>query len=697
MSSADASGGGDDSLLDKLETFLSRYYDDRDGGRNAIATLAQRYPKEQTSLTVDYADLFQYDTEIAEDLLDNPDAVMSALETALQEYDLPTGETLSRARVEVVGLPEDVVYDVGDYTTGNEDGLLGIQGQVNKVAQSKGNLTEIVYECQRCGITTTIPQPPGSDRQQPHECQACERQGPFRIDFDASETEDYQLVRVQRPPERASNGAESDSIDVTLTGDLVNEVSPGDRVVMTAELRRELDSDDATTYSHFAAANAVNQKETDFEDLDFSQYEAEIEDLANSANPLQQIVDSLKPSHKGDAHIKEAIALQMFGGVKKELPDGSTKRAQSHILLVGDPGTDKSGLLEYAVDLSPRSVYTSGKNATSAGLTCAAVQSDFGDGGWTLEAGALVQAHRGLCAIDEFDKMDDEDRSGVQEALAQGHISPSKAGITNVQLPAETTVLAAANPKYGRFDSYEPIGDQIELDPTLISRFDLIFTVQDKPDRDADADLADHLNNVAEVGQRRAAGEQVGEASAASPAIDPDVLRHYIAYAKQNVTPILSEDAKEVYKDFYVGMRVEGADEDSPVPVTARSLEALHRLGEAKARTRLSDTITAEDAEFVVSLVERSLNDVGVDPESGEYDADIVETGMSKDQREKIQTVLDTVEEIEMQNEMGAPIGEVMQALTEDGFSQSQRENLIRKAKNEGKLYEPSDDHLRRT
>jgi replicative DNA helicase Mcm len=163
------------------------------------------------------------------------------------------------------------------------------------------------------------------------------------------------------------------------------------------------------------------------------------------------------------------------------------------------------------------------------------------------------------------------------------------------------------------------------------------------------------------------------------------------------VTPILSEEAKEVYRDFYVGMRVEGADEDSPVPVTARSLEALHRLGEAKARTRLSNTITAEDAEFVVSLVERSLNDVGVDPESGEYDADIVETGMSKDQREKIQTVLDTVEEIEMQNEMGAPIGEVMQALTEDGFSQSQRENLIKKAKDEGKLYEPSDDHLRRT
>lgn len=682
-------------FVESFETFLARYYDDRDGGHDRLSRFAQRYPNEQSAFVIDYDDLEKFDAEKADQLVAYPETMLEWLEQALRNYDLP-GPSLSEASVRVNNLPDGLVYDVGDYTTGEEDALVGIQGQVNKVAQSKGNLTEICYECQRCGTKDYIPQTSASDRQQPHECAGCERQGPFRILWDESETEDYQLVRVQRPPERSANGAQSDSIDVTLTGDLVNSVTPGDRVVMSSFLGRELDDENATTYSHYARANHVHQKETDFEDLDFDEYREEIEELSSHPNPLQQVVDSLKPSHRGDAHIKEAIALQMFGGVKKVMPDGSKKRAQSHILLVGDPGTDKSGLLEYAVDLSPRSVYTSGKNATSAGLTCAAVQSDFGDGGWTLEAGALVQAHKGLCAIDEFDKMDDEDRSGVQEALAQGHISPSKAGISNVQLPAETTVLAAANPKYGRFDSYESIGDQIELDPTLISRFDLIFTVRDEPDATEDAELADHLNEVAEVGQRLAAGEKV-EQSSIDVDIDPDVLRHYIAYAKEKVTPRLSDDAKEVFKEFYVNMRGEGTDEDSPVPVTARKLEALHRLGEAKARSRLSETITQEDAQFVVSLVERSLNDVGVDPETGEYDADVVETGTSKAQREKIQEVADVVSQLESENPNGAPIGEVMDTLSDMGYTESQREQYIRRAKEKGALYEPSDDHLRST
>jgi replicative DNA helicase Mcm len=682
-------------LTEKFREFVRRYYDSRDGGDGRLDRLAQRYPNEQTSLAIGFEDLYQFDHEIAEDLLTAPDQLFAQFEAALGQYDLPADVTLSDVTVRLEDpstLPGDVTYPVGAYPVDRISTLTHVRGQVTRVAESGGRFIEAAYECQRCGTMTHTP-----DGTEPHECQGCERQGPWAIRLGQSELIDHQLVRLQRPPEQSQTGARAATLDVSLEGDLVGELSPGDRVSVGTILEGELDDEDEGTISIRGHANSVTQQETSYEDLDIATYEDEIRRIANSDNPLQRVIDSIKPSHQGDDEIKKAIALQMFGGVDKELPDGSRKRGQSHILLIGDPGCDKSGLLEYAKRLSPRSVYTSGKNATSAGLTCAAVQTDFGDGGWTLEAGALVQAHRGLCAIDEFDKMDEEDRNGVQEALAQGTISPSKAGISDVTLPAETTVLAAANPINGRFDRFDPISEQINLDPTLISRFDLIFTMQDQPDQAEDEALAEHLNDVAQAGQRIAAGESIPEETkeAVAPAIDPDVLRHYIAYAKQECTPVLSEAAKERFNEFYVQTRASGADEDSPVPITARKLEALHRLGEAMARIRLSDTITEFDADRVIKLVRSCLESVGVDPETDELDADVIETGQSKAQRERVQDVKEAVNELAMQNENGAPEGDVVQKLVENGYTADEIESEIESLLERGDLYYAQQGHLR--
>ena len=683
------------TLAEDVREFVQRYYDSRAGGDGRLDELAQRYPAEQSTLTIEFNDLYRFDHEIAEDVLTDPDTMLSHFESALATYDLPADVTLSDVTVRLGGLeslPDDVTYPVGAYSIDRIGTLTHVRGQVTRVAESGGRFVKAAYECQRCGTITHTP-----DGREPHECQGCERQGPFAIQLAKSELVDHQLVRLQRPPERSRTGARDATLDISLEGDLVGTVSPGDRITAATILDGEIDDEDEGTVSIRGHANNVEQQETTYEDLDIGAYEDEIRRIANSDNPLQKVIDSIKPSHQGDEDVKKAIALQMFGGVDKELPDGSRKRGQSHILLIGDPGCDKSGLLEYAKRLSPRSVYTSGKNATSAGLTCAAVQTDFGDGGWTLEAGALVQAHRGLCAIDEFDKMDEEDRNGVQEALAQGTISPSKAGISDVTLPAETTVLAAANPINGRFDRFEPIAEQIELDPTLISRFDLIFTMQDQPDKADDAALAEHLNDVAQAGQRIAAGESIPDDAkeAVAPAIDPEVLRHYIAYAKQECSPVLSEGAKERFKQFYVNTRVKGTDEDSPVPITARKLEALHRLGEAMARIRLSDTITEFDADRVVELVTDCLQSVGVDPETDELDADLIETGQSKTQRERAEAVKETVAELSMQNENGAPEGDVVQQLVEEGYTAENIKQQIESLRHKGDLYNPQSGHLR--
>ncbi|WP_254766092.1 LAGLIDADG family homing endonuclease [Salinilacihabitans rarus] len=367
-----------------------------------------------------------------------------------------------------------------------------------------------------------------------------------------------------------------------------------------------------------------------------------------------------------------------------------------------------SQMLGYIQNIAPRSVYTSGKGSSSAGLTAAAVRDDFGDGQqWTLEAGALVLADQGIAAVDELDKMRSEDRSAMHEALEQQKISVSKAGI-NATLKSRCSLLGAANPKYGRFDHYEPISEQIELEPALISRFDLIFTVTDQPDEEKDRNLAEHIINTNYAGelttQQRemtsleVSSEEIEEMTAkVDPAIDAELLRKYIAYAKQNCHPRMTEAAREAIRDFYVDLRSKGTDEDAAVPVTARKLEGLVRLSEASARVRLSDTVELEDAERVIEIVRSCLQDIGVDPETGEFDADIVEAGTSKSQRDRIKNIKQLISDVEEEYDDGAPIDIVLERADEIGMDRSKAEHEIEKLKQKGEVYEPSTDNLRTT
>ena len=378
----------------------------------------------------------------------------------------------------------------------------------------------------------------------------------------------------------------------------------------------------------------------------------------------------------------------------------------THTYVSNNVISHNSQLLQYIRNLAPRSVYTSGKGSSAAGLTAAAVRDDFGDGQqWTLEAGALVLADQGIAAVDELDKMDSSDRSALHEGLEQQSISVSKAGI-NATLKARCSLLGAANPKYGRFDQYEPIGEQIDLEPALISRFDLIFTVTDKPDEEDDANLAEHIINTNYAGELHTHRENTATSNVTQeevdnvteevePDIDAELLRKYIAHAKRNCFPTMTEEAKAEIRDFYVDLRAKGQDEDAPVPVTARKLEALVRLAEASARMRLSDTVEAEDAERVIKIVRSCLQDIGVDPETGEFDADVVETGQSKSQRDRIKNIKSLISEVEEEYDEGAPREEVLDRAEEMGMERSKAEHEIEKLRQKGDVYEPQTDHLR--
>ncbi|MFB6082260.1 MAG: minichromosome maintenance protein MCM [Halanaeroarchaeum sp.] len=692
----------DQELVDRFETFYRRYYQEE------IGDLARQYPRESKSLVIDWTDLYRWEPDFADEFVRYPDRFRDAAEEALHHYDLPVDVSLEQAHVRVENLGD--VTEIRDIRSDHLNTLVAVRGIVRKATNVRPKIREAAFVCQRCGAETFVPQT-DAGFQDPYQCESCERQGPFKLDPEQSTFVDAQKLRIQESPEGLGGGETPQAIDMNVEDDLTGDVSPGDHVVATGILRLDQgkEANDSPVFDVYMEGVSLEVEDEEFEEMDITEEDKrEIIELSEREDIYEQIVDSIAPAIYGYDETKLAMALQLFSGVTKHLPDGTRIRGDLHMLLIGDPGTGKSQLLQYIRHIAPRSVYTSGKGSSSAGLTAAAVRDDFGDGQqWTLEAGALVLADKGIAAVDELDKMRSEDRSAMHEALEQQSISISKAGI-NATLKSRCSLLGAANPKYGRFDQYEPIGEQIDLEPALISRFDLIFTVTDQPDAERDAQLAKHIlqtNYAGELNTHRenvttsnvSEEEIVGATDEVAPAIDADFLRKYVAYSRRNTFPTMTAEARQAIEDFYVDLRSKGQDEDAPVPVTARKLEALVRLAEASARVRLSDTVEEEDAQRVIDIVRRSLQAVGVDPETDQFDADVIETGTSKSQRDRIKNIKALIEEIEPDFDEGAPVEEVLARAEEVGMERGKAEHEIEKLKQRGEVYEPSTDHLRTT
>ncbi|UPW01056.1 minichromosome maintenance protein MCM [Halorussus gelatinilyticus] len=664
-------------ITERLIGFLRDYY------REEVAQLAQHYPQEQRSLHVRYDDVFRFDPDLADDIQEHPREMLEYFEEALRLYDLPVDVSLSDAHVRIHDLPDDIVLDVAEVPRKENIGkLLGIRGQVQKVSAVKPRIVEATFECQRCGTQTDILQT-GDQLDEPHECQGCERQGPFRPDSSASTWTDHQFARIQQPPER-TKGGEGETIDVHLEDDLIQSFDAGDRVTLTGILdTEEPGSNQSLDFDTTVDGQAVVREESSYDDIDISEHRDEIEAIAagEHGDPYDLLVQSINPGHEGHEVVKLAIALQLFGGWSR----GGQTRGDSHLLLMGDPGCGKSTFLKAANDLAPRSTYASGKGATAAGLTAAAVADDFGDAEWGLEAGALVLADGGVACIDEIDKVNDNVISSLHDALESQKVRVNKAGI-NATLNARTAMLAAGNPKYGRFDNYEPIAEQLDLGPTLMSRFDLMFMVSDSPDKETDRGVVNHQMRSRRAKAKKELGKELTEEERKS--IEPDIphqtLRAYIAYAKDEVTPYIraeNEETQEYLREEFLKIRLANADEeDNPVPVTYRQEEAIERLAEASARVRLSDEVRREDVDRALTLVRKSMEQVGIDPESGQFDVDVVETGQSKSQRDRRKQVLAIIEDQD-----GTTAEEVAEIIDMD---EEKIRHDIDSLKQNGKIYE---------
>ncbi|WP_181691318.1 minichromosome maintenance protein MCM [Natronomonas sp. LN261] len=685
--------------FDELIAFVRDYY------REELGTFVQQYPKDTTHFPIAFEDL-QRGVSIttpgpgsfAETYLEHPDAYDDHLVDALDHVDLPVEVDLSHATVQVIDLPEWHTYYPGDFSPKDEAGhYRAVTGEIARATDVYARLEVAAFECQRCGTLSKIPQT-DSSFQEPHECQGCERQGPFDVNLDESELVDAQMLRLQTPPEVAQGAGQE--IDVYLEGEeLVDSASVGDRVTVTGTVHLEqLSSGNQKTpkFEPYVDARHVALEESDHTEIDISPEERErIRALANGAEgePLEVAGQSLKPEVYGHETVKQMLVLAMVGGAGP-----GDLRGDFHILCLGDPGTAKSELLDRVEEIAPRSVGVSGKGATEAGVTASAVQDDFGDGNAaTLKAGALVKANGGVVCIDELDDMPTDVRAAMLGPMSKQRIHVNKWGI-NARLSTETAVIAAGNPKHGRFDQYEPIGDQFDLAANLLSRFDLIFTFHDQLDEDRDAKIADRILRARDAKKRSAAGDDLeGDEKTVEGPIDADLLRKWIALAKQQPDPVFANDeVRQALQERFTALRgMHDYASDQPVPVTFRKLPATVRIAEAAAKFEFSETIEPRHAKIATEAVGESMQDFGVD-EDGNLDADIQETGASMTQKDKIRFIADTIAEIQQETESGHCLIETLvERATEEDLGPNQVDHYVGKLKDQGVVYEPATDALK--
>jgi len=646
-------------------------------------SIASSVRKGKNVVYVDFIELSEFSNKLAEEIVNDPEETFKILEQAIEQHPL-----LDKVRVRVQNMPESYNMDIREIRSRHLDNLVVVEGIIRQASDVRPQVVNAKFECPSCGTVISVMQTE-KKLQHPTRC-SCGRRGGFKLI--SKKMVDTQRLIVEETPESLSGGEQPKRLNVFVKEDLVEpkmeeKTTPGARVSIVGVLKEvpvPLSTGGISTRFELAieANNLIPQEET-FEELDISEEdERQIQELSQDPEVFKKLTQSIVPSVWGYEEIKRSLVLQLFGGVEKPKPDGQKNRGDIHILLIGDPGVAKSVTLGFMAQISPNGRYVVGKSTSGAGLTASVVRDEYLKG-WSLEAGAMVLANRGLVCIDELEKMDPDDRSAMHEAMEQQTVTVSKANV-QATLRAETSVLAAANPKFGRFDPYQSIPQQIDIPPTLINRFDIIFTLRDTPDKKNDERVASH---VLKEHQTRESAEML---------VPRELFRKYVAYAKQKVNPVLSDEATRKIKNFYIDLRnrpVSSESEMRPIPISARQLQALVRMAEASARARLSETVEPSDADEAIEIMKHYLMQVGYDYESETFDIDRISSGYTSSQRNKIMTVKETIMALSEKMGKEIPMEEVKEDL-KDKMQEHEIQEAVDKLIENSEIYRPKRGYI---
>jgi len=503
----------------------------------------------------------------------------------------------------------------------NINGLMQINGVATSISEPRSIMDVAMYRC-KCGSERAFKQYI-AERTKPSECFICGSKRPMWVLLEADCIwDDYQEVVVQENPEVVESGGIPRTMTLRLKGrQLLNVCKPGDITDITGVLM-PVDLKKGRIFGWVVEVNHVDVLTKDTFNVELTKEDIiKIEELASDKKILDLLIESVFPSIHGHIDIKKGIILALFSGVNRKRKD-STQRGTINLLMVGDPGTAKSRMLVAAKNAAPKAVYTSGRGSSAAGLTAAAIQDKMG---WRLEAGTLVLADRGIACIDEIEKMTEQDRSSIHDAMALQIVAVDKANI-HTTLNARTGVIAAGNPKDGRYDRTEFVTENINLSPPILSRFDLIYIIQDVPDTENDKRIADKVLDIEDLDNRL---------------LSHDLIKKYILYSKR-FKPSLSPEAKAIIVDYYIPLREKSGEQEGAMFISTRQLEGLRRLSEAGARMRLSNSVSAIDAIQAIDLLRACLAEAWYDPFGDQIDVSAMETGKTKSETDA-KTVIESI------------------------------------------------------
>lgn len=672
------------SLTNELERFL-RGFKDNQGNYKYFERINHMMALSSTSVVIDYIDFDSFAPDLAKEMTHRPDDVLeafnSAVMTVLNEIHPDYAQEIVD-RIKVRFGNYSVQRTLRDINAEVIDKLIGVWGMVVRSSEVKPLAKRIGYRCMNCQMVNEA-QLKGLVMKKPTRCANCAEKE-LEMDPENSIFTDFQLVRLQELPEDLPAGQLPHYIEVTVMGDLVDQCRPGDRIMLTGIVRIEQEQISPQIRTslfrlrmegnniEYLGGGTGSKNSRTIERLTIrSDDERQIISVAGKPDAYDKLIASFAPHIYGHEVIKESILLLIVGSLTKKLGDGTTRRGDMNVFLVGDPGTAKSEMLKFAAKIAPRGLYTSGRGSTAAGLTAAVIRDKSGI--MMLEAGAVVLGDQGLVCIDEFDKMRPEDRSALHEVMEQQTCSVAKGGIV-ATLNARTSILSAANPMYGKYDPFKNITENVNLPIPLLTRFDLIFVIRDTPEKEKDSRVASHILEIHRDADR-----------AAQPAIDTELLSKYLAYARQT-EPALSNEAMDIIKDYYMKMR--NVEAEGMITVTPRQLEGLVRLATARARLLLKDRVEADDAERAIYLVQRMLETAGMDVNTGKVDLGVLH-GKPHSEVSKLKLFIEVFNALAGEDKNDVSESNFIEELINTGrFTEDEAKIYLRKAMQNGQIFE---------
>ena len=681
------------ALADKVKEFLTQFKDS--GSFSYVEQIDQMMPKHAKYIVVDYNDLVSSPL-IESKFIQSPDEILHAFSKAIYEILKERFPEYARKieheiRARIANFPSE--RSLRQINSEVITKMISVSGMIVRTSEVKPLAKEVTYQCldkHKSKFTLFD----GMSLNTSVKCQTpnCKHINLSLIP-EESKFIDFQIVRLQELPEDLPPGQLPHYVNVSMKQDLVDYARPGDRIILTGIVRIEqerisgVNKSESALYRlridgnniEFVGGKGIkNSRRTEREEISPDEQKI-IRTLSKNPDIYDRLIASFAPHIRGHELFKEAILLLIVGSTQRILSDGSKIRGDINVFLVGDPGTAKSEMLKFCARIAPRGLYTSGRGSTAAGLTAAVVRDTSGI--FMLEAGAVVLGDQGLVCIDEFDKMGPEDRSALHEVMEQQSVSIAKGGIV-ATLNARTSILAAANPLFGKYDPFKNLTENVNLPIPLLTRFDLVFVVRDIPSQEKDRQIAQHIIN-----QHGTSGTDT------TSLVDVDILTKYLAYAKR-LDPDLTKEAENKIMEFYLKMRsIEGEDKEKMITITPRQLEGLIRLATARAKILLKNQVDEKDADRAIYLFNEMLKNAGIDVNTGKIDIGVLQ-GRPRSEISKLATFMEILKSLE--GEPQSPVLEqtfVDELVKSEKFNEEEARNYIRRMVREASIYESKPGH----